>query len=119
MTVEAVALTNVSSRGGLLPHPGILRCNFSNPCRGFSFDHVVVESNRNWSTGHHHHFHHHSHAAPSERAREGGPPPENYSYVCDYVTGAEVTAGSSPLPDAGKHGTCTWDVTNNTGTAIY
>jgi len=43
ITISNITLRNVTSKGGILP-AGILRCNVSNPCTGFTFDNVDVRS---------------------------------------------------------------------------
>ena len=40
VTLADIRLSNITSTGGTLPHPGVLRCNASNPCEGFVIDAV-------------------------------------------------------------------------------
>ena len=112
VTLEAIQLRNISSEGGDLPHPGILRCNHSNPCRGFVLDAVTVESRWNAAASSS------SSASTSSSSSSSSSSPflskaaslvANFSYVCDYVVDGEVDATSTPFPGGGKNGTCSWN----------
>merc|ERR1711998_78141 len=44
ITISDIFLKNITSTGGFLPHPGVLRCNVSNPCTNIVIEDVHIES---------------------------------------------------------------------------
>ena len=99
VTLADIRLSNITSTGGTLPHPGVLRCNASNPCEGFVIDAVRVASRWDNSSRS-------SRSIGSKRSGSGGDE-ERFNYVCDYVLG-QAGGGSSPAPDGGRNDTCVW-----------
>ena len=41
ITIADIQIRNLTSHGGFLP-PGVMRCNVTNPCRGFVFENVHI-----------------------------------------------------------------------------